>query len=159
MKKWMLLLAGLLCLVVWVAFDLYHSYQVQTHDHYKDTKDKVLQETVMETVERITYFHGKQTYRIVFGQDANERKMIAWVSAAEIETEFRDQGRSKAAIIENVKNQEGEIEIVRAVPAKREEQKMWEITYKDQDRKWNYAYYDFYEGTFIRSHQLNQDAS
>ncbi len=110
-------------------------------------------EAGLKTMDEFYLYHGKESYSVVVGTTSSGQKQIVWIP---------DNDRDKI-VIENVANGKTKEEILSIVQQNIDSKKiisvklgmensvpLWEVTYKDRSGRYNYDYYDFKTGEWLK---------
>lgn len=123
-----------------------------------------LQETAMVQADKAAVFHGENVYRIVFGKDAEARRMIVWVGedAETVHAAYEDEGISSRQVIEVWRARYPKAKLLHAVPGVYHDRYVWEIFYRmkeDQGMRYYYDYYLFEDGEKLLTLTMALDPS
>src|SRR5690606_33387896 len=105
-------------------------------------------------------FHGERPYSIVFGEDEEGQKAVAWVSDEEIHMEYLGGpagGITEAEVRDRVLKVGSDVVIKRILPGKLDDEYVWEVFYKREDEnRYYYDYYRFHDGFKIDTWKLSK---
>ncbi|WAA10583.1 DUF5590 domain-containing protein [Fervidibacillus albus] len=126
--------------------------------------DLVLQETEMEAVDDVEWFHYNETYYVVYGTTKDGEDMIVWIPKSDSNNyvvKMADEGLSEQEVIERFQNGLNDFttddypkEIVRVKLGIVDDFPAYEITYIDQKDRYSFIYIDFYKGEWYRVYHL-----
>lgn len=110
-------------------------------------------EAGLKAMDEFYLYHGKESYSVVVGTTSSRQKQIVWIP---------DNDRDRI-VIENVANGKTKEEILSIVQQNIDSEKiisvklgmensvpLWEVTYKDRSGRYNYDYYDFKTGEWLK---------
>lgn len=122
-------------------------------------KQTVTESTYIQKVNRVENFVGDVPYRIVFGEDADGKPAIAWVSDGSVHMEYASAGVSEADVREAVMKEHADNDILRVLPGVLNETYVWEALYKRKDEegiRYYYGYYRFDNGALIDTWRMTK---
>jgi uncharacterized protein YpmB len=169
-KKWLLtivlLIVIMLSLALWYMNQLIH----QTTFDMLRAGQKVLNTTVMNSIEKGYKYTGGPTEYVFFGKDAANRNVWSFISedGKQIYCELEGNGYPLNKIEKIAQQSPVTItHIIHAMPGmtdpsvttefskKTNNKLVWEIYGKDTNGQLKYAYYDFYTGKLLWSYNLH----
>jgi uncharacterized protein YpmB len=162
MSRWKKnVLLGSICLAV-LFLGLFIFGERLTSGEWQEKKEAVLaaySQTMMVKADRVDTFIGTETWRIVFGEDKLQKKMIVWIGEESgIHTEYESDGISMDNVSAKVTATDPAARILRVTPGKLEEQLVWEVYYeRDQENgptEGFYGYYRFADGELLDTYRL-----
>lgn len=152
-------IAALVLITVALVF-FYRTIQGEEWAERAAAKTTVLETTYMRTVDRVESFVGEKPYRIVFGQDADGRKGIAWVNGDTAHMEYESSGVTEQAVRERVMVQNPANEVLRIVPGVLNNTYLWEALYKRKEEgggiRYYYGYYRFDNGEELDTWRMSE---
>ncbi|GAA3405067.1 DUF5590 domain-containing protein [Paenibacillus hodogayensis] len=123
-------------------------------------KQTVTETTYMKTVDRVESFVGEKPYIIVFGQDPDGNKAIAWVNDGNAHMQYASTGVSEDDVRGVVEQANPDNEVLRIVPGVLNDNYVWEALYKrkeEDDRiRYYYGYYRFDNGAEIDTWRMTK---
>lgn len=116
-------------------------------------------QTMLVKADRVETFVGTETWRIVFGEDKLQKKMIVWIGEESgIHSEYEASGVSAESVSGKVKGIDPAAQIIRVTPGKLAEDFVWEVYYERtlEDGRINgfYDYYRFADGMLLDTYKL-----
>ena len=156
MKKYLALLCILILAFVFQGYRMYHSMQASFETDVEQAVDRAFSEAKLTNVKQSFYFTGPQSYHVIEGEDDSGTKLYVFVpdaSDAEVKRVETDKGYSQQQVEDMVDSQSNEV--IRIVPGLLNDRFVWEAVHKlNGSNAWQYDYYDFYNGKFIKSIKL-----
>ncbi|MDQ0205957.1 cell wall elongation regulator TseB-like domain-containing protein [Alkalicoccobacillus murimartini] len=161
MKKWVIIGLILFALIVTSAsVYAYTTVRSPITDGYDQAEQTLLDSGDLETVEDISYFHGRDSYYVLRGLDADGDQAIAW-----IKQDFEESAilRKEA---EGISAEEAEAIAVEAVNPNRIQSvkvgiegntPLYEIKFISESDQQGYYYVAFSDGTFLKRYNLRMD--
>ncbi len=115
--------------------------------------------TAIENIEKVSLYHGKESYLVVQGTNAAQIPMIAWFREGQFEGFEYEKDIASAEQIEKLIQAQVKVkEWVRIQPGMENQRPLWEVVVIDEENKFNYYYYDMKSAQFIRSYKLQKTA-
>lgn len=139
-------------------------YQVIQSDHHDENEAAIrlaLEHSSLVRADHVDYFTGDQIYRIVYGVNSDNEKLLVWVGEDEIHEALATSGITRADVYAAMTSVYGDrIVIKRVQPGKLGEDYVWEAFFslKDEDGRESY-YYEFYrfsDGQRLDTWRMNQ---
>lgn len=156
MKKYIFMLITLVTLLVFQGYRMYHNMQSTQDVAIKEAIQKTYQDTEITKVNETYYFTGPKSYFVIEGENAKKEAFFVFVpddKSEEIEEVKLNKGVTKKSIEQSVKK--GSVEIIRVIPGKLNGHIVWEVVFKASEQsKWEYHFYDFYTGKWIKEIKL-----
>lgn len=159
--RWMiygLLIFMFICLIA--AYILYYQINQAKTAGFSDVKKQVLSETEIVEIDSIERFHGDDAYYIVYGKTSDDDKKIAFVPFVESEEVLQiiDQTDiiSKDDMISNWRKNCDNCQLTKVVPGIVDDELIWEITYRDQSKRFVFEYVSIYDGTSHEKFRFTQ---
>jgi uncharacterized protein YpmB len=143
MRKWLLIIVGLISVIVIWASWFYQSIQNDFNEAEEHAIKSALAETSLSHADSVEFFAGESDYVIVYGTNDEDEEILVWVGQ-DIHEEKVEDGMSKPEIRAIVKEQHEEVEIIRLTPGKWNEQLIWEAYYKKKEDGEEVSYYEYY---------------
>lgn len=133
-----------------------------TSAEWKEKKAAVLtayEQTMLVKTDRVETFVGEETWRVVFGEDKLQKKMIVWIGEQSgIHSEYEAAGVSRDAVTGKVTETDPEARIIRVTPGKLAADYVWEVYYeRSLDNGKTAGFYDYYrfaDGTLLDTYRL-----
>ncbi|HEX7057065.1 MAG TPA: DUF5590 domain-containing protein [Bacilli bacterium] len=151
--------------VLFIAALFIWTYNLVQADHWREQNAAVKRAVSvgdavygLQKVDDTDWFNGDKSYTIIFGRDADNRRIIAWVSDTDVHMEYADEGISRKQAENLVKAETPKAVIIRAVPGVLNDTYVWEVYYKaniEGATKYFYAYYRFADGKRLDKLYLN----
>ncbi|MGY0691746.1 cell wall elongation regulator TseB-like domain-containing protein [Virgibacillus sp. FSP13] len=157
--KWILLVICLVLIscLIYIGF-LYHSIQESKNAGFSDTKERVLENTELTEIDRISKFQGEKTYHILFGNTKDQDEKIVFVPIQSKSEKITIIDASDILREQNVikqwQEQCNKCELIDVTPAMVDNKALWEVTYKDSSDRYTFDYLSIYDGTRFQQIRL-----
>ncbi|WP_158701733.1 cell wall elongation regulator TseB-like domain-containing protein [Lentibacillus sp. Marseille-P4043] len=158
--KWILLIICLVLIscLIYIGF-LYHSIQESKNAGFNDTKERVLKNTELTEIDRISKFQGKKTYHILFGSTNDQDEKIVFVPIPSSKSENitiidASDILHEQNVIDQWQEQCKKCELIDVTPAMIENKALWEVTYKDSSDRYTFDYLSIYDGSRFQQIRL-----
>lgn len=149
-------LIAFIALVGWV----YAEIQGERDDATDLAVKQALAETELVRADHVDYFAGGSVYYIVYGVNELNDKMIVWVGRNELHAMKADQGVTREQVRGLVQSIHGQVEWIRLIPGKYEDEFVWEAYFKKQEQEGTRPYYEYYrfeDGELLDSLRLQAE--
>ncbi|RAU95543.1 DUF5590 domain-containing protein [Paenibacillus sp. YN15] len=162
MSRWKKnVLLGTVCVIV-LLLGLVVYVERLTSGEWQEKKEAVLaaySQTMLVKADRVDTFVGSETWRIVFGEDKLQKKMIVWIGEESgIHAEYESAGVSMDSVTEKVASADPATRIIRVTPGKLAEELVWEVYYEREQEDGReagfYDYYRFADGQLLDTYKL-----
>jgi uncharacterized protein YpmB len=110
-------------------------------------------EADLKTMDEFYLYHGKESYSVVVGTTNRGEKQIVWIpdnARDRIVTEKVANGKTKEEILSIVRQNINSKKIISVKLGMENNVPLWEVTYKDSSDRYNYDYYDFKTGEWLK---------
>ncbi len=157
MKKALLIIAVLLLVLIGTAVWFYQSIQNDFFAEHDDAIQVALSHTSLTRADHVDYYAGEAPVRIVYGVNAENEKLIVWVSDDDIHEEKAANGVDREQIHKLVADRHGQVEWIRLVPGMYQETLVWEAFFKRSEQagvRHYYEYYRFQDGARVDTLRL-----
>lgn len=156
MKKWIIIGAGIVLILLWQAIDIYATVQTD-----KKRDQAYYEQFIPEqfTIEEVQRYHGEERYIVFTLRTKDEQRAYYFVSeSGESHTiYFSDIRLDEEEAISKVKKDNPEItEIARVTPAYSGQDFAWEIIALDEHFQYQYIYYSMTKGTYQKKYTLKR---
>jgi len=155
-KRIVWLLTGILLIGCFAAYHLASSVVADQQRFVEQARQWALTRTSITQIDEISEYRGKQSYTVVIGKNKVGTPVIAWMTADELVFDLLEGTVPKKNVEETVLRNHPGADIQHIVPGIDGEQRFWEVLYIDEEQQYNYVYYDFYTGAFLRAYRLNK---
>ena len=98
-------------------------------------------------------YNGEETYSVVVGENADGEKLAVWIpedDKQKIKVEKYSDGKSKEQIRKIVVKEHAPEKIISIKLGMERNVALWEVTYIDNANRYNYDYYDFKTGEWLK---------
>lgn len=150
--KWSLLIFVLfLAITATFGMILYKNIQNDKVMGYSKSEKEVLNETDIVSIDKTTHFYGEDVYHIIFGSGENDKKEIAFIRKSDgndaIVTFASEEFISESNIQSIWKTDCSGCELIKITPAMIDKKALWEVTYKDNNKRYIIDYLSMQDGT------------
>ncbi|MFE4350403.1 cell wall elongation regulator TseB-like domain-containing protein [Peribacillus butanolivorans] len=153
MKKWLIIASILvLCFIGFVGGAYIKALQPKKEAGY-EAFEKAKKEGGLETMEEFYLYNGQDSYSVIIGKGDNGTKKIVWLpedEKKEIVVENYKDGKSKKEILSIVNEKLNPQKIISVKLGMEKNVPLWEVTYLDESERFNYDYYDFKTGEWLK---------
>ncbi|WP_028402733.1 DUF5590 domain-containing protein [Ectobacillus panaciterrae] len=116
-------------------------------------------EAKLTAVTRTDYYHGydeKSSYSVIEGKDDAGTQWIIWVpgTKGKVLTRKKSEGISEKEVLQIVAKQKNAKEFLKVKLGAENDVPLWEVTYIDQENRYNYCYLDFKNGEIWRNYSI-----
>jgi len=158
MRRAGLVVGAVLVLLAAAGGWIYNQIQSGFNTESELAMERALTETTLARADHVDYFAGEFIYRIVYGVNADNEKLIVWVGPQEVHEAKASDGVTRSDVRAFVEGSHGTVEWNRLVPGKYEDEYVWEAYFKKKEiggvRPF-YEYYRFRDGERIDTLRLN----
>ena len=153
LKKWLIIASVLiLCFIGFVVGA--NVKGMQPKNKAADAAFEVAKAEVdMKTVDDFYLYNGLESYSVVIGTTNGGQKMIVWIpenDKKQIVTMNAASGKTKEDILSMVEKNINAENIISIKLGMENNVPLWEVTYKNNAGKYNYDYYDFKTGEWLK---------
>lgn len=160
MKKALWIGSALVIAMISCLFWFYHAIQ---GDHYDENEAAIrlaMEHTSLVRADHVDYFTGSEVYRIVYGVNGDNEKLLVWVGKEDIHEELSKNGITRDDVHAEIKRAYGDrVMIKRIQPGKLGDDYVWEAFFskKEDDGKEThfYEYYRFADGKRLDTWRMN----
>ena len=153
MKKWLIIASILvLCFIGFVGGAYIKALQPKK-EAGNVAFEKAKEEGGLETMEEFYLYNGQDSYSVIIGEGEKGTKKIVWLpedKKKEIVVENYKDGKSKKEILNIVKEKLNPQKIISVKLGMEKNVPLWEVTYLDESERFNYDYYDFKTGEWLK---------
>lgn len=157
--KWII---GVLCLLLISCFIygvyIYHTIQQNKTAAFEQVKKEVVQETDLDTIDKVERFHGDKAYYIVYGQTNDKKQKIVFypfdMNNEDLTIVSKSEIISKESIQNNWSDSCRSCELYDVTPALVGDKPSWEITFTDESNRYVIDYLSIYDGTQVEQFRL-----
>lgn len=110
-------------------------------------------EAGLKTMEQFYMYHGLDSYSVVIGTTNSGVKKIVWIpdnKREKIVVINAAKGKTKKDIQSIVQQRTNPEKIISIKLGMENSVPLWEVTYKNRSGKYNYDYYDFHTGEWLK---------
>lgn len=153
MKKWLIIASILvLCFIGFVSGAYIKALQPKKEAGDEAFK-KAKEEGGLVTMEEFYLYNGQDSYSVIIGKGEKGTKKIVWLpedKKKEIVVENYKDGKSKKEILSIVNEKLNPQKIISVKLGMEKNVPLWEVTYLDESERFNYDYYDFKTGEWLK---------
>jgi uncharacterized protein YpmB len=153
LKKWITISSILIICFCAVVAGAYIKAMEPKKDASQVAFEKAKQEIGLVKMEEFYLYHGTEAYAVVVGQDENGEKKVIWLpddkNLKAVSMNY-SEGKTKEEIEEIATNQLNPEEIISIELGMENNVPLWEVTYLDSTNTYNYDYYDFKTGEWLK---------
>jgi uncharacterized protein YpmB len=130
---------------------------------FKQMRDQAIKltraESTMVQVNHVEFSSFEKKHMIVYGQDEDNKKIIAWVTGKQIYWDYESSGISIEKIKNIVRGLYPNVQFQHIVPNIWRDEYVWEVLYKEssaQGERSYYRYYRFSDGSLLAYYALHK---
>lgn len=127
---------------------------------FEETKNQILSNTSITSIEKIEQFNGNEAYHVVYGENKDKEEKIIFypLKGKEKNLTTIDQTEifTKKQVLSQWKEQCNGCELVKIVPALVEDKALWEITYSDKSDRYVLDYISLYDGSPFEQYRFKR---
>jgi uncharacterized protein YpmB len=163
--KKIIIWASIILLILFISaviysFFLYQDIMESKTEGFSETETQILDATSLVSIDKIEQFNGEEPYHVVFGEnEANEEKIIFYpLEGQEKQLTVLDKTEivAEETILSQWQNECSECELIKAVPAIKDENVLWEVTYFDESERYILDYLSIYDGSRYERYRFTQ---
>ncbi|MFJ7745956.1 DUF5590 domain-containing protein [Peribacillus sp. NPDC097295] len=153
MKKWLIIASILvLCFIGFVS-----GAYIKALQHKKEAGNEAFEKAKkaggIDTKDEFYLYNGQTSYSVIIGKTKNGSKKIVWIPEDEkkkiVVRDFKE-GKTKKEILSIVNEKLKPEEIISVKLGMEKNVPLWEVTYLDDSERYNYDYYDFKTGEWLK---------
>ncbi|WP_078428471.1 DUF5590 domain-containing protein [Alkalihalobacterium alkalinitrilicum] len=160
MKKWVITIVCLLLLTTTgLSVYFYKMMRSPIDEHEQLAVQRVLNDTDVETVEGVSFYHGTESYIVIQGLNTEDKPVIAWVGNEDerIIVKNADDGLSKEEVMQFAIRELAPKKLISTRLGMENRLPIYEITYIDENDRYSFYYITFEDGTFVKRYSLKKD--
>ena len=153
MKKWVIAAAVIVLFVSGIVAGAYINALGPKKDAAKEAFQSAKQEGGLVTMDEFFVYNGRDSYNVVVGKTKDGTKKVVWLpndNKKKAVTANYTDGISKKEILQIAKKQVNPDKIISIKLGMESNTPLWEITYLDESNRYNYDYYDFKTGDWLK---------
>ncbi|CAH0345514.1 DUF5590 domain-containing protein [Bacillus sp. CECT 9360] len=153
MKKWLIISAIVVLLIFGIAAGSYITALGPKNDAKREAFQSAKEESGLITMDEFYIYNGLDSYHVVIGDTEAGEKKIVWLpndNKNEPVTENYKDGIPKQEIQQLAEKKLNPEKIISIKPGLENSTPLWEVTYLDESKRYNYAYYDFKTGEWLK---------
>lgn len=150
MKKWLILVVGVILVVVLFSLTVYKQVQNNKTEGFSEAIEKALEATSLVEVNETSTYSRNESYVVIDGLDEDGNEIYVFVPDEDgemIEIDAED-GITAEDAIQIVENDQKVSKILSTQIGIEDEKPLWEITYLDDKERLVYYYLDFKTGDY-----------
>ncbi|PLT34901.1 DUF5590 domain-containing protein [Bacillus sp. V5-8f] len=151
MKKWLIGIAVAILFVFGIVAGTYISALGPKKDSEQEAFRVAQKEAGLVTMDEFFIYNGKDSYKVLIGKTADGGKKAVWLPNDDDKktvTANYDSGKTKEEILKIANKKPDEIISIKL--GMENNTPLWEITYLDDSNRYNYDYYDFKTGEWLK---------
>lgn len=140
------------CFIASIAAAYIHALQPK-YNAADEAFNRAQAEANIETMDDFYSYNGKEAYSVVVGSTSDGTKKVVWLPDAKDEQVWIEDyhtGKSKEDILAIVEKESNPKEIISIKLGMENNVPLWEVTYLDDSDLYNYNYYDFKTGQWLK---------
>lgn len=150
-QKWILSAIIVILLLITIFFAvLYIKIEKNKEEGMDHTREMVLNNTDIVTIDQIDRFNGSESYHIIFGETDEKEAQVIFVPLTKDEDDYltikQEDIISEAAIKKNWQNECDQCKFIKLVPGIVDDKEVWELTYIDNKNRYIFEYRSLYDG-------------
>ncbi|SDQ55116.1 cell wall elongation regulator TseB-like domain-containing protein [Virgibacillus salinus] len=152
--KWVfavILLVLIACFIY--GFNLYNAIQQDKTASFEYVKNKVVEETELETIDKVKRFHGEKAYYIIYGETNNNKQKIIYYPFSKNNEDITIVDKSEIISEESIRKGWNEscrnCKLYDITPALVGDKPSWEVTFTDESNRYVIDYLSIYDRTRI----------
>ena len=153
LKKWIIIFSVLiLCFLGFVVGAYLEALQPKNEAANKAFETAKV-EADMKTMDEFYLYHGIESYSVVLGSTSDGEQKIVWIpdnNKGKIVVKNAANGKTKEDILSMVKQKINSEKIVSVKLGMENNVPLWEVVYRNNSGKYNYDYYDFKTGEWLK---------
>jgi uncharacterized protein YpmB len=153
LKKWLIVSAIIVFLIIGVVAGAYIHALGPKKDAEKKAFQSAKKESEIVTMHEFYIYNGKDSYNIVIGDTKDGKKKVVWLPndrKKKTVTVNYSEGKSRQEIQQKAEKELQQKKIISIKPGMESGIPLWEVTYLDESGRYNYAYYDFKTGEWLK---------
>lgn len=150
MKKWLILVVGVILVVVLFSLTVYKQVQNNKTEGFSEAIEKALEATSLVEVNETSTYSRNESFVVIDGLDEDGNEIYVFVPDEDgemIEIDAED-GITAEDAIQIVENDQKVSKILSTQIGIEDEKPLWEITYLDDKERLVYYYLDFKTGDY-----------
>ncbi|WP_108671155.1 DUF5590 domain-containing protein [Peribacillus acanthi] len=153
MKKWLVFIGIAVFLIGALILNSYIQGINVKKERYEHAVSIAKKDGELVEIKQFHLYNGMETYYVVQGIDKNGKEKTVWIpedKKKEITIRFNSYGKSKEDIVRIVNKELNPYEIIAIKPGMEKDTPLWEVTFKDNKGRFNYYYFDFRTGEWLK---------
>lgn len=153
LKKWVIIFTVVVLCIIGTIAGVYVNAMGPQKEASTEAFSKAKQEGELVTMDSFYMYNGEETFSVVVGENADREKMAVWIpedDKQKIKVEKYSDGKSKEEIRKIVVKEHAPEEIISIKLGMERNVALWEVTYIDKANRYNYDYYDFKTGEWLK---------
>lgn len=150
MKKWLILIFGVLLVVVLFTLTVYKQIQNNKTEGFSEAIDRAMVETSLVEVNETSTYSRNESYTVIDGIDEDGEQIYVFVpeESGEVSDIDAEDGITAEDAIQIVEKDQKVSKILSTQVGIENEKPLWEITYLDENESLVYYYLDFKTGDY-----------
>lgn len=153
LKKWLIIASVLILCFIGFVVGAYVK-GMQPKNKAADAAFEVAKAEVdLKTMDEYFLYHGLESYSVVIGTTNSGQNIIVWIpenDKKQVVSMNASSGKTKEDILSMVEKNINEANIISIKLGMENNVPLWEVTYKNSVGKYNYDYYDFKTGEWLK---------
>jgi uncharacterized protein YpmB len=157
MKKWILIGSSLVLLIMIVLGVNLITGAVRAGESVdQNIILKGIKGTPLTMVTKAEHYFGTEPLIILFGKDRKGQEMVVWMreDGKILHYDWQKNGITDKEVLQLIKENDSVGRLIHIVPGIENGIYLWEALFRTEEGHYQYVYYDFKTGTFLRSIKL-----
>ncbi|WP_110927644.1 cell wall elongation regulator TseB-like domain-containing protein [Bacillus massiliglaciei] len=153
MKKWLIIASVLVLAFGGFVAAAYFKAMQPKKEMAEAAFEKAKTVSDIKTLDDYYMYNGKDSYMIIIGLTDSGEKQVVWVPEkknGKTVTEKYKSGKTEKEIKEIAEKKLNPEKIISIKLGMEENIPLWEVTYLDESKRYNYDYYDFKTGEWLK---------
>lgn len=153
LKKWVIIFTIVIFCIIGTIAGVYVNAMGPKKEASTEAFNKAKQESELVTMDSFYMYNGEETFSVVVGENADGEKLAVWIpedDKQKITVEKYSDGKSKEEIRKIVVEEHAPEKIISIKLGMERNVALWEVTYIDNSNRYNYDYYDFKTGEWLK---------
>ncbi|MDQ0218957.1 peptidase [Peribacillus cavernae] len=153
MKKWLIVSAIIVVVFIGFTAGAYINALGPKKDAARESFQSARKISGLVTMDEFYIYNGKDSYNVVIGKTKDGEKKVVWLpndNKKKPVTENYHDGKSEKEILQIAEKQLHPEKIISVKLGMESSTPLWEVTYLDESNRYNYDYYDFQSGEWLK---------
>ncbi|PLS16322.1 peptidase [Bacillus sp. M6-12] len=153
MKKWLIITSLAVLILIGISAGAYIHALKPKDAAYKRAFSKAQNEAGLVTKDKFYIYNGMESYYVIVGKDKNKKQKAVWIpfdKKQKVVIKDFHSGKTEEDIRKIVSSEADPDKIVTIKLGMEKSVPLWEVTYLDNKRRYNYEYYEFKTGELLK---------